>query len=183
MCREFFTAELLQHRAHPAAPGDWTAAEAPAMLAEAEHRLEDDTLPPPLKFQCPCCGCYTLDEWGKNVICPVCFWQDDEPREQFDQPAPERVEGPNHVHLWEARLNYTAIGASEERRNDFVRAPAPEVGASCTILLLDRDSRADSVKIPLQSTRHYTFYRNIWTLSRSLPKIPYFIRVSHTLFR
>jgi hypothetical protein len=56
----------------------------------------------------------------------VCFWQDDDADEEFGQVAPERPEGPNHVHLWQARLNYATFGASEERLQRFVRAPRPE---------------------------------------------------------
>ena len=31
------------------------------------------------KYQCPCCGHYTLDDKPDNTfqICPVCFWEDD----------------------------------------------------------------------------------------------------------
>ena len=77
-------------------------------------------------FCCPCCGYFTLDSRGSDDICPVCFWQDDKATEEFGQPAPERPEGPNHVHLWQARLNYLAFSASEERLKSFVRAPLPD---------------------------------------------------------
>jgi hypothetical protein len=49
-----------------------------------------------MHFQCPCCGYMTLDERGMFDICVVCFWEDDDPEEQFGQPALERPEGPNH---------------------------------------------------------------------------------------
>ena len=73
--------------------------------------------------QCPCCGCYTLPGRGDYDICPVCFWEDDNPREAFGMPAPERPEGPNHVHLWQARQNYRRFGASEQRLIQYVRPP------------------------------------------------------------
>ena len=77
-------------------------------------------------YQCPCCGYYTLDSRGGYDICPVCFWEDDHPGEIFGQPAPERPEGPNHVHLWQARENFLAFGASEERVKGYVRPPNPD---------------------------------------------------------
>jgi hypothetical protein len=73
--------------------------------------------------QCPCCGCLTLDTRGHFDICPVCNWEDDDPTEVYGHPAPERPEGPNHVHLWEARENYLAFGASEKRFRGSTRAP------------------------------------------------------------
>lgn len=79
------------------------------------------------QFQCPCCGYFTLDSRGGDDICPVCFWEDDDARETFGQPAPERPEGPNHVHLWQARENFLAFGASEERVKQFVRPPNPQI--------------------------------------------------------
>jgi cysteine-rich CPCC protein len=58
--------------------------------------------PQRLPYRCPCCGYLTLPARGEYDICPVCFWEDDDPQEEFGQPAPERPEGPNHVHLWQA---------------------------------------------------------------------------------
>jgi hypothetical protein len=56
---------------------------------------------------CPCCGYHTLTE-----LCEVCFWDLD--------PAA------NSVTIEEARENYRAFGASEERFLDNVRPPRPE---------------------------------------------------------
>ena len=78
------------------------------------------------QHQCPCCGYCTLNDRGGYDICPVCFWEDDDPTEVFDQPAPDRPRGPNHVQLWQARENYLAFGASEERIKEYVRPPRPE---------------------------------------------------------
>lgn len=81
--------------------------------------------PQVLPYHCPCCGYLTLPERGGYDICPVCFWEDDDPEEEFGQPAPERPQGANHVHLWQARLNYAAFGASEEWVKPYVRLPRP----------------------------------------------------------
>lgn len=43
----------------------------------------------------------------------------------FGVDAPERPQGPNHVQLWQARENFAAFGASEERRKRHVRSPLP----------------------------------------------------------
>ncbi|MBA3943825.1 MAG: hypothetical protein H0X37_04605 [Herpetosiphonaceae bacterium] len=75
------------------------------------------------KQQCPCCGHYTLDERGGYDICPVCFWEDDDETEVYGQPATERPRGPNSVHLWQARKNFLAFRASEERTKQWVRPP------------------------------------------------------------
>lgn len=76
-----------------------------------------------LREQCPCCGYFTLHGRGEDDICPVCWWEDDDATEVYGQPAPERPEGPNHVHLWQARENFLAFGASEERFSSRVRPP------------------------------------------------------------
>jgi hypothetical protein len=57
---------------------------------------------------CPCCGYRTLRERGAYEICRVCFWEDDGTTEL------ERVSGPNHMTLREARLNVQHIGAVTE---------------------------------------------------------------------
>jgi hypothetical protein len=78
------------------------------------------------RSQCPCCGYYTLRGRGQDDICPVCFWHDDDASGEYGKAAPERPEGPNHVHLWQARENYLAFSASEERVRQYVR-PAREI--------------------------------------------------------
>jgi hypothetical protein len=78
------------------------------------------------RHQCPCCGYYTLSGRGVYDICPVCFWEDDDPTEVFGQPAPDRPQGPNRVQLRQARENFLAFGASEERRKQWVRSPEQE---------------------------------------------------------
>jgi len=61
---------------------------------------------------------------GEFEICPVCFWEDDG---QDDHDADHIRGGPNGMlSLTEARRNYVAFGACDERSKEFVRAPLPE---------------------------------------------------------
>ncbi|MFH8776088.1 CPCC family cysteine-rich protein [Streptomyces sp. NPDC017958] len=74
-------------------------------------------------YPCPCCGFLTLDQRGCFEICPVCFWEDDG---QDDDDADRVRGGPNgRLSLTEARRSFRALGASDERRAKFVRAPLP----------------------------------------------------------
>jgi hypothetical protein len=74
-------------------------------------------------YRCPCCGYLTLAERGLYEICPVCFWEDDG---QDDRDADRVRGGPNgRLSLTQARRNFHAIGASDERRIQFVREPLP----------------------------------------------------------
>src|SRR5947199_236274 len=69
----------------------------------------------------PCCGYYTLDEEppGTFLICPVCFWEDD--NVQFSDH--DYAGGANRVSLNEARKNFREFGASEKRVVKMVRPP------------------------------------------------------------
>ncbi|MFC9601971.1 CPCC family cysteine-rich protein [Streptomyces niveus] len=72
---------------------------------------------------CPCCGFLTLGERSSFEICPVCFWEDDG---QDDHDADRVRGGPNgRLSLTEARRNFHAMGACDERCTQFVRAPLP----------------------------------------------------------
>ena len=76
-----------------------------------------------LRYLCPCCGYRTLNERGGDNICRVCFWQDDG---QDEQDADTVRGGPNRsLSLTQARANYKAFGASDERRMKLVRPPLP----------------------------------------------------------
>ena len=66
---------------------------------------------------CPCCGYLTLSERRAYDLCPVCFWEDDGNNDPDGDP------GPNGVTLRDARLNFRAMGVSEERFKHLVRAP------------------------------------------------------------
>jgi hypothetical protein len=75
------------------------------------------------KFQCPCCGYYTLDDRaGTFGICPVCYWEDD--IVQFNDPNYEG--GANEISLSKARENFKRIGAISEEYLDCVRNPLDE---------------------------------------------------------
>ncbi len=66
------------------------------------------------KFQCPCCGCLTLDEQGKWDICPVCYWEDD---------GDLAGGGANHVSVEQARVNLRRFGACEPDMAANTRKP------------------------------------------------------------
>jgi hypothetical protein len=74
------------------------------------------------KFRCPCCGYFTFEEWGRNEICPVCFWEDD--WEQTENPQVEN--GVNAVCLSQGRSNYLEFGAMESQYREIVRPPLPD---------------------------------------------------------
>ena len=61
-------------------------------------------------LQCACCDYFTLrgDGWE---ICPVCFWEDD----GSTVCHPDKISGPNHMALREARENFIAFGSCERR--------------------------------------------------------------------
>ncbi|MEU6265710.1 CPCC family cysteine-rich protein [Saccharopolyspora shandongensis] len=72
---------------------------------------------------CPCCGFVTLPERGIFEICSVCFWEDDG---QDDHDADLVRGGPNgSLSLTEARRNFRAMRACDERCTQFVRDPLP----------------------------------------------------------
>lgn len=76
-----------------------------------------------VKYRCPCCGCFTMDEpEGSFGICPVCFWEDD-PAQIRD---PDLEGGANRVSLEQARANFAEFGACDENAVPFVRVPTAE---------------------------------------------------------
>ena len=75
------------------------------------------------KYQCPCCGYYTLDYGpGRFDICQVCYWEDD----LIQSDDPSYWGGANTISLNEAREDYKIFGASEECFLDCVRPPTEE---------------------------------------------------------
>jgi len=103
---------------------------APTDLSEArlawfeEYTARLSARRPDAPLRCPCCRCKTLDERGSFEICAVCFWEDDG---QDDDDADVVRGGPNGgLSLTQARANYRAMGACDERSKQFVRAPRPE---------------------------------------------------------
>ena len=77
-----------------------------------------------IKFQCPCCMNYTLDEEPSDTyqICEVCYWEDDPVQFRNDN----YTGGANKVSLKEARTNYVKFGASSKKFVKYVRKPKPE---------------------------------------------------------
>lgn len=75
---------------------------------------------------CPCCACLTMPGDGSFpgsfVICPVCFWEDDD----VQLGAPGFADGANRVSLVQARLNYRSFGAIDAQALPHVRAPRPD---------------------------------------------------------
>jgi len=69
------------------------------------------------KKQCACCGFSTISEIKET--CPICFWEEDFYQEEHLNDAG----GPNHVSLREAKENFKAFGACEERFINLVRSP------------------------------------------------------------
>lgn len=89
-----------------------------------EYVAKLDAQPNNLPLRCPCCGYKTLSERAAFDICPVCFWEDDG---QDDHDADQCRGGPNgSLRLREARENYKAFGASQERLITHVRLPRQE---------------------------------------------------------
>ncbi len=76
-----------------------------------------------IKYNCPCCGCNTLNERGGYDICPVCFWEDD--GQDSNDADTDRGFGPNHISLLEGRANYLKFGACDEQSKGSVRLPYP----------------------------------------------------------
>jgi len=56
---------------------------------------------------------------GSFVICPVCFWEDDDV--QFENP--DFAGGANRPSLNQARSNYRAFGTADEQARSHVRLP------------------------------------------------------------
>lgn len=76
------------------------------------------------RYACPCCRHLTLEERGGYEICPVCFWEDD----GQDEVELHAVRGGSNgsLSLAEARKNFAACGACEERFVVEIRAPRPD---------------------------------------------------------
>ena len=90
------------------------------------------------KFECLCCGCFTLDERGGYDICPVCYWEDDAylvctndkiegvlvSRGVSDSQLLDIPSGANHgLTLREGRENFQKFGACERDMKKYVRPP------------------------------------------------------------
>ena len=75
------------------------------------------------KYQCPCCGFYTLDsDAGDGPLfdyCEVCSWQYD----PVAHKKPDTLIGANKITLQEANLNFQRYGASKREYKNDVRKP------------------------------------------------------------
>jgi hypothetical protein len=80
------------------------------------------TTPNGVRYQCLCCGYFTLEDLHLYDICPVCFWEDD----PVQKVEPSFRGDANHPSLNEARRNFQTLGAVEQRLVQFVRQPLPE---------------------------------------------------------
>jgi hypothetical protein len=76
-----------------------------------------------MSLACPCCGHLTTPDDGSFpgsfVICPVCFWEDDDV--QLDNP--DFAGGANRPSLNQARSNYRMFGAVDEGARPHARLP------------------------------------------------------------
>jgi lipopolysaccharide biosynthesis glycosyltransferase len=87
----------------------------------AKFELKSQSLHQKETKACPCCGYQTLGEvpFGMYEICKICYWKDDPL--QCDDPDYEG--GANRASLRQARRNFAAFGASEEKFLRWVRKP------------------------------------------------------------
>ena len=77
------------------------------------------------RFPCPCCGYQTFPEApGSQLICPVCFWEDDIMQLRW----PLMQGGANSSNLVDSQKNYQRLGAREARLVTKVRAPLEPEG-------------------------------------------------------
>lgn len=86
------------------------------MLNSVLHFLKNKTLgwfepkaTPPTE-QCPCCDYISLPYRGYDLICPICFWEDN----GQDVDALDQRSGPNHgISLRQGRATFKTHGACE----------------------------------------------------------------------
>ena len=69
------------------------------------------------RHPCPCCDYVSLPERGMDLICPLCFWEDD--AFLTDQDLDSRST-PNHMTLRQARENFRLFGACDKAMLDHV---------------------------------------------------------------
>ena len=94
------------------------------ILGEIEIELRAQRMLQFKAFRCPCCKFKTLYGRAQDEICPVCFWHDDG---QGEADAEDIWGGPNgRLSLRQAQINFTRIGAADERRRTKVRPPEPD---------------------------------------------------------
>ncbi len=73
-----------------------------------------------MRYKCPCCGYYTLEEPnGRYEICPVCFWEDDPKALE----TPNIAFGANNISLNVAKKNFRELGACDPDAMRSTRMP------------------------------------------------------------
>jgi hypothetical protein len=77
-----------------------------------------------MKYECPCCKYQTLDEQppGTFLICPVCYWEDD--NVQFSNL--DDAGGTNEISLKQAQKNFLKFGTSDKKFITKVRKPTKQ---------------------------------------------------------
>lgn len=66
---------------------------------------------PPPRFACPCCDYITLAERGRHLICPICFWEDEDVLYDTNHLEPSAA---NHgLAMTDARRNFRRFGACD----------------------------------------------------------------------
>ena len=81
---------------------------------EMEWYQPEDPTP---REQCPCCDYISLAERGNNLICLICYWEDE--GQDIDELDVES--GPNHnITLRQGRQNFQEFGACELKMKKHV---------------------------------------------------------------
>lgn len=76
---------------------------------------------PEPRHACPCCDYVTLAERGTYLICPVCFWEDEDVFHDTDMEEPSAA---NHgLALSDARRNFHDLGACDASMLKNVLSP------------------------------------------------------------
>jgi hypothetical protein len=75
------------------------------------------------RYPCPCCRNITLRRHSRFRVCPVCLWEDHHARSDSNPHVVQN--GFNGVTLAQARANFAAFGACDEKSKPFARPPHP----------------------------------------------------------
>jgi hypothetical protein len=98
----------------------YSAEEIPAWVTRFSEEYVRELREAP-RSRCPCCGYKTLLNATSSDTCNVCRWEDD-----FVQlHNPEYDGGANKVSLRQARENFAAFGAKDQKSLARVRDPKP----------------------------------------------------------
>ena len=95
-----------------------------------------------MKYVCKCCGCAAMTFADENDTCPICYWK----RDSVQEKNTDSAVGANSVSLVEARKNYKAFGACEERFCEKVRKPYTDEKAT----VMRRSDRREDEKFAFE---------------------------------